>query len=341
MKKTTFLAIILSCSLYGKAQIDTLIPARMDQTFAFTSTTHGLLETSGKFFFGNPFQLTTESTGGFGQIYTVANSNTKVTGVLFWLGKKNTETGTLTAKIQSLDGPGYPYVATWPPANPMPTTGMPGTVLGTATKLLSDCDSAFTTWTQGAAFPIRKFEKILFSSPISVPIGRFAVTLNYPTATTGNFGVCSTVWGTKPQVNDDALVYATLTNVGTAGTPYWWSAKYYDSQERSIDVCLFPVITTVTGINDFAGMNGIQSKIFPNPAKENTTISYTLKDKASKVIVNIIDEKGRIVKTIVEGSKEPGSYELLIKLSNLAVGTYYCTIEADSNRLAMMLNIVK
>ncbi len=338
MKKIYSIIFVLVLSLSAFAQ-DTLIPARINQSFDFTPSSFGVVGASNKYFFGNPYNMTGQITGGFGQKFTATQANSRVTGVLVWIGKIGTSTnGDLTVKIQSLDGAGWK----WPLSDAQPSqeaTGYPGTTLGQTTKSLASC-TAFEQWDENQPFPVSSFTSITFPSPVSVPVGTFAVTFNYVTANTGVFGTTSTTLGTAQQTNNDALVYASYAGVGATGSLNWWGAKHIDSQNRSIDVCIFPIITTNLGVGEVS-MNGVTVNTYPNPATNNATIDYTLDNNANNVVIRVVDVTGKVSQVIENGSQAAGSYKNVLNVSNLSAGTYYISIEADYSRIATVLNVVR
>ena len=62
-------------------------------------------------------------------------------------------------------------------------------------------------------------------------------------------------------------------------------------------------------------------KIYPNPAGNYIIVEYTLKGEVPQGIVNIIDNRGIIVKTI---SLVKSHDYMVIQITDLPGGIYYC-----------------
>jgi hypothetical protein len=81
-------------------------------------------------------------------------------------------------------------------------------------------------------------------------------------------------------------------------------------------------------------LNGVETSVgslnmYPNPAQNQTTLAYTLKN-AGDVTIVVTDLMGREVVKMNEGKKAAGvSYESNINTSNLANGTYFYTISVN------------
>ncbi len=77
--------------------------------------------------------------------------------------------------------------------------------------------------------------------------------------------------------------------------------------------------------------NILHAKVYPNPAKDNITISYDLK-KSNDVKVKIITRDGKVVYEVTEKkSKGSHSQEVDLETLNLATGTYYYIISSSGS----------
>ena len=99
--------------------------------------------------------------------------------------------------------------------------------------------------------------------------------------------------------------------------------------------------TTLTGTPDPKGNLPKQFELqqnYPNPFNPETTIKYRVPEKAS-VELSIFDSIGRHLKTINEGVKNPGSYNVRFNGANLSSGIYFYKIQAGgfSETKKMML----
>jgi len=68
---------------------------------------------------------------------------------------------------------------------------------------------------------------------------------------------------------------------------------------------------------------------YPNPFFVSTTFPYQLK-KAGNVAFRIFDINGKEVRSINEGNKAPGDYELVLLRENLSAGIYYLQMISNS-----------
>lgn len=72
--------------------------------------------------------------------------------------------------------------------------------------------------------------------------------------------------------------------------------------------------------------------VYPNPATNNATISYTL-SKAGNVSVVVTDLMGRVVMNMEQGNQNAGvAYTLDLNTANLANGTYFYTLNVNGER---------
>jgi aminopeptidase N len=82
-----------------------------------------------------------------------------------------------------------------------------------------------------------------------------------------------------------------------------------------------------------AGTQGLYSDKFsllqnePNPFRNRTTFTYSLKDP-SDVVIRILDSRGTTLSEQVHEKRSPGTYKFDLNGDNLAAGVYYCKMEA-------------
>ena len=76
--------------------------------------------------------------------------------------------------------------------------------------------------------------------------------------------------------------------------------------------------------------NIILSQNFPNPFKNNTTISYTLSEN-SHIKLCVYDIMGRLVNTVVDEYKPAGNYSVNINCNDYKRGIYLYTLSSDLN----------
>ena len=159
-------------------------------------------------------------------------------------------------------------------------------------------------------------------------------------ATATNLEVQITVSGTSNDVAGE-LVDANGTvvdfNNGTSSNPFTLTAPgpgnyvvnagypgplRWDSASVSI---------TVTDIGDDAS-NPTMFKLFdnyPNPFNPSTTVRYSIPE-ASFTSIKIYDALGNEVSSLVNETKQAGTYEVEFNASDLSSGIYYYTLQAGS-----------
>lgn len=71
------------------------------------------------------------------------------------------------------------------------------------------------------------------------------------------------------------------------------------------------------------------SQNYPNPFNEKTTIKFCIAYK-TKVRIEIFDPEGKLIKTLLEGEKEAGSYEAEFDAHGFSEGVYIYQIRAGN-----------
>ncbi len=85
----------------------------------------------------------------------------------------------------------------------------------------------------------------------------------------------------------------------------------------------------VTGVKSIANKNLNSFVIYPNPANQSTTISFTIIDK-NKVNVNVYDVLGNVVSTLSQSNDfEKGNNTINVNTSNLSSGIYYISLDVN------------
>jgi flagellar hook assembly protein FlgD len=83
----------------------------------------------------------------------------------------------------------------------------------------------------------------------------------------------------------------------------------------------------------------------PNPAASSTNIKYSLAHKG-KVVMKIYNSAGKLIRTLLEGEKDPGTYTVNWdgrndageKISN---GSYFYQLEIDGKTQVKKMVLVK
>lgn len=83
------------------------------------------------------------------------------------------------------------------------------------------------------------------------------------------------------------------------------------------------------GVNELTNIVENSFVLYPNPASQNTTISFSIADK-NNVVVSVYDVLGNIVSTISQINElEKGSHSINLNTSNLASGIYYISLTVN------------
>jgi hypothetical protein len=103
----------------------------------------------------------------------------------------------------------------------------------------------------------------------------------------------------------------------------------------------------ITSVNDIAtGTNLVSVKNdqklmnYPNPVTETTSIVFTL-NKSSRVNLQILDEYGRVLETLVNTTMVSGEHKIEYNAKDLRSGIYYYSLITDDKRKTNKMLIVK
>ena len=97
---------------------------------------------------------------------------------------------------------------------------------------------------------------------------------------------------------------------------------------------------SITGFDTFAANRYFIKSLYPNPATEQTVLSFHINNELP-VNFTIMDAKGRIIKEIVREKIQPGSHQLKIDLQGMKTGLYVCQFKAGIYRETKKLLITK
>jgi len=82
------------------------------------------------------------------------------------------------------------------------------------------------------------------------------------------------------------------------------------------------------------------SSAYPNPASNAATFSLTLSRRLD-VTVHVYNASGQKVKTLVDGTLEPGSHRIAATTDGLQAGTYFCTASSAGRSTTRKFLIVR
>jgi Domain of unknown function (DUF4832)/Domain of unknown function (DUF4874)/Secretion system C-terminal sorting domain len=153
-----------------------------------------------------------------------------------------------------------------------------------------------------------------------------------------------------PAGNYDVLLHLFAPEAGIKSRPeyairlanqnVWEAATGYNSLQAIINV----TNGVLTVKNDTAlvrtNLNKADLTIYPNPARQNTTVGYSLK-QASTIQVSIFDLLGKEIKQIVNTKQPKGRYQLNFNTMALTDGVYFIKIRVNGEQETRKLIIAK
>ena len=171
----------------------------------------------------------------------------------------------------------------------------------------------------------------------STPSENYA--LRYGNAQTGPLttiynGVAPTTW----KLQGSLLLDIGGDNSNGSGTGNFYEGaltKGYpsDTNENSVQKNIVAVYSNTTGTNWSGAKEEVSSVPFNvhyNPSIGSAVISYTLQD-TRRVSMNIIDQQGRRIATVMNGVNGAGRHEAVWNAKSIPVGVYIWKIAIDDN----------
>jgi hypothetical protein len=197
----------------------------------------------------------------------------------------------------------------------------------------------------------------LFSSPSASLSGSFfvgySINYNFSTLNGDNIGLACSRNGDRKsslysiQVNfsyGDTLL-DTVINVqnATMFSDYNWYDNYTQNDSLKNDLAIYPIVI-IGGPTSIKGITRNNLTFFgnyPNPAVNNTYISFSLSNSAD-VTVQIMDITGRTINTIKQPSLIAGDHIIPVNTTNMPAGDYLYLIHTSSgDGMAGKMTIVK
>jgi hypothetical protein len=118
--------------------------------------------------------------------------------------------------------------------------------------------------------------------------------------------------------------------------------QVYDGYFLSVDHMI-----TVTGTSsvDHRIGTGIPERYsleqnYPNPFNPSTVIRYNIPERTN-VNLSVYDVTGRLIETLMDGTREAGSYEINFNANNLSSGVYIYRLEAETFSQNQRMLLVK
>ena len=118
--------------------------------------------------------------------------------------------------------------------------------------------------------------------------------------------------------------------IGSDGTLY--IGTHLGSTVTGQEKTLIAIRDTVTSVedDDTEVLSYILEQNYPNPFNPSTTIRYSI-PISGEVTIIVYDVLGRKVKTLVDGFKQNGNYEVIFYANDLSSGVYIYRITASNN----------
>lgn len=252
------------------------------------------------------------------------NSTVEVKEILMWVGGKDDAGVGTTLQVNLYDmaeGNAIVDFGTFDAQTGAGTGYGPGySAKATETIAIANCDTA------GFAFT-----SVPLTSPVSIT-GGFAIGINTFSWIDGN--------DTIGLVTDaDGSGYNMAYQSSQPG--YWWFTVE-QGWGLNQNVALWAVI----GDNDVSigsdnYFNGMQLSAYPNPAVENTTIAFNLENKASDVVIKVMDSNGKVVSRVAKGSLPQGEYNEVLDVTSFPAGNYYYTLYSSLGKITKSFVVIK
>ena len=121
----------------------------------------------------------------------------------------------------------------------------------------------------------------------------------------------------------------TITETSTGGLPATKTYEYIDS------------VRQFTGIEPINASKNIELSLYPNPSKEQTTISYNL-NTAADVELLVYDITGKLVKTLFKEKQLKGSHQATFNTTSEGIytGIYFVKLTVDNNSIVKKLVVL-
>ena len=84
----------------------------------------------------------------------------------------------------------------------------------------------------------------------------------------------------------------------------------------------------IPGISDLNSTLTKQIIVYPNPGKDDVTLTYYLSIR-SKVSLEIYNQFGQLISVLVDETKQAGEHEIIFESMELPPGVYFCVLKAN------------
>lgn len=287
--------------------IDTL---NRDTVFAKSGKVYLYKNSGGGYVFGTS-KINGQS--GFSQIaqkqLNTANLD-MVSEVLIWFGFKKNGTGlsSVDVSIRSI----MPNGATGGELPNGTIVEGPGNAIGNTSQIFF---SAIDTSTLGVLFttvPITNAANI---------VGNFYVMLDFANcyANADSVGI----WADK---NGDGFL-GSYSKYGNT----WYQTNTAYQNSLNVNMAVFAVVEQSSSLQEQGFFNGIKMNVYPNPSANNIEIEYQTEKYSEIITIEIIDQYGKIVKTVNFNNLENSTVcKQNLEISDLKSGGYYLSIYGNN-----------
>ncbi len=126
------------------------------------------------------------------------------------------------------------------------------------------------------------------------------------------------------------------------GTPVKAAAMTADKSGVDFDLAIDDILASgrVDGDDDVVGAVAALDDVYPNPFNPMTTVSFML-PSTGQVRIGVYDVAGRLVRTLVDGTREAGRHEVTLDGTGLASGIYMVRMVSGGMDVTKRITLLK
>jgi hypothetical protein len=171
--------------------------------------------------------------------------------------------------------------------------------------------------------------------------------------TTGKRGLYMAIWDhlvsafTSPETvhADETVTYngtdlvARCCGIGIGEPTYTWygfavtSTEYVEADTVRADLRAFSVLVAAAPHGNDAPVLSAASAVAlaasPNPFADGTTIAFTLREPADRVLLEVLDVAGRRVVSLLDVPRPAGTHQVSWRTGRVPAGVYFLRLESD------------
>ena len=133
--------------------------------------------------------------------------------------------------------------------------------------------------------------------------------------------------------NETVRFITTFDDFADPDIPYMYHCHLLGHEDAGMMGQFIVIDNTDTGIEDLASQpRSIVTSSYPNPFTHQTKFAYTLPQR-SDIRIDVFNVLGQRVKTVFDGARDAGTYELIWKSGNLPSGTYLVQLVTPYERV--------